>query len=224
MFLDACAGKGEDQIYSPSVRIVEGLYLCLYAPCSAEHRYEGALAVSRDGLNFTRVKNGSRTLPVGPAGAWDSGIARFDWPVSDGQIARLYYGGSAYHHGTEPYTPPTHIGLATMRPHGWTYYSPAGDGPAELLTIPIDAPASVRKRLTVNLWGKRLRVEVLDAATGRPIAGFARTDCRPADGDGLAVTVAWESGTSLPAGKPIRLRFLLEKGVRLYSFGFVDAG
>ena len=31
-----------------------------------------ALAVSRDGLNFTRVKNGESTLPAGPLGAWDS--------------------------------------------------------------------------------------------------------------------------------------------------------
>ena len=74
VFLDACAGKGEDQIYNSDVAIVEGLYLCNYWPCTPEHRMDVALAVSRDGFNFTRVKNGERILPVGPAGAWDSGL------------------------------------------------------------------------------------------------------------------------------------------------------
>jgi len=230
VFLDACAGKGEDQLYSCSVRIVEGLYLCLYWPCTFEHRYEGALAVSRDGFNFTRVKNGGRTLPVGPAGAWDSGIIKMGWPQREGDIMRDYYGGSAWHHGVEPYRPAWHIGLATIRVNGWTYYTPKGeDYRGALTTIPMDAPDGARKRLTVNIErpagaASSFAVEILDAATGAPLPGFTASDFLPLEADGIAVPVAWKGGSTLPTGKPIRLRFHLQgKGVRLYSFGLRTA-
>jgi len=227
IFLDACAGKGEDQIYSCRVRIVEGLYLCVYWPCSFENRYDGALAVSRDGLNFTRVKNGGRTLPVGPAGAWDSGIVKMGWPERDGDVLRDYYGGSAWHHGVEPYRPNWHIGLATIRVNGWTYYTPkANDYQGFLTTIPIAAAKGVRKYLTVNVEnlsdkGDALLIEVLDAATGQPLPGFAAADCIPPTSAGLDARVTWKEARHLPTGKPIRLRFHLHgRDVRLYSFGF----
>ncbi|NUQ66014.1 MAG: hypothetical protein HUU20_26435 [Pirellulales bacterium] len=227
IFLDASAGKGEDQIYSCQIRVVDGLYLCIYWPCSFEHRYDGALAVSRDGLNFTRVKNGGRTLPVGPAGSWDSGIVKLGWPERDGDILRDYYGGGAWHHGVEPYRPSWHIGLATIRVNGWTYYTPApGADRGSLTTIPIVAPEGVQKSLAVNvenLSGKAgaLAVEVLDAATGQPLSGFTAADCIPPASDGLAARVAWKGGKHVPAGKPVRLRFdLVGPGVRLYSFAF----
>ena len=226
IFLDACAGKGEDQIYSCDVRVVEGLYLGVYWPCSFEHRYDGALVVSRDGLNFTRVNNGGRTLPVGPAGAWDSGIVKMGWPERDGDVLRDYYGGSAWHHGTEPYRPAWHIGLATIRVNGWTYYTPKADTDRGLVvTIPIAAPEGTRKTLAVNVEnlnkGNRLLVEVLDTANGQPLPGFAAADCIPPASEGLAARVRWKTDSHLPPGKPIRLRFhLFGRGVRLYSFGF----
>jgi hypothetical protein len=230
VFLDACAGKGEDQLYSCSVRIVDGLYMCLYWPCSFEHRYEGALAVSRDGFNFTRVKNGGRTLPVGPAGAWDSGIIKMGWPRREGDTMRDYYGGSAWHHGVEPYRPAWHIGLATIRVNGWTYYTPKGeDYRGVLTTIAMDAPDGARKHLTVNIErpagaASSFAVEVLDATTGAPLPGFTASDFLPLEADGIAVPVAWKGGNTLPTGKPIRLRFHLQgKGVRLYSFGLRTA-
>lgn len=227
VFLDACAGKGEDQIYSASVRIVEGLYLCIYWPCSFEHRYDGALAVSRDGFNFTRVKNGGQTLSVGPAGTWDSGMIKMGWPMRDGDILREYYGGSAWHHGVEPYRPTWHIGLATIRVNGWTYYTPTPDEyRGTVTTIPVDAPANTNKVLAVNVEGSRgskdaVAVEALDAATGKAMKGFAASDCLPLKTDGIAMPVAWKGGRALPTGKAIRLRFhLCGKGVRLYSFRF----
>ncbi|NUQ65801.1 MAG: hypothetical protein HUU20_25325 [Pirellulales bacterium] len=230
VFLDACAGKGEDQIYSQDVVIVEGLYLCFYWPCTPEHRMDVALAVSRDGLNVTRVKNGTRTLPVGPAGAWDSGyVFQFHCCLREGDNYRVYYRGTTTHHGTESYNDPAPemVGLATIRVNGWTYYTPKTDEESgTVTTIPIQAPAGSRRGLTVNVAGTAGRpgafvVEVLDAATAEPIAGYAAADCASTAGDGLAVPVNWKAGDSLPAGKDIRLRFHLRaKGVRLYSFGF----
>ncbi len=225
VFLDACAGKGEDQIYSCQVRIEEGLYVGIYWPCTFEHRYEGALIVSRDGLNFTRVKNGERTLPVGTAGAWDSGIIKLSWPQRDGDVLRAYYGGSAWHHGVEPYRPAWHVGLATLRANGWTYFTPAPEThEATVTTIPIAAPAGAARQLAVNVEGAAGRnafaVEVLDAATGQPLRGFTAGDCLPVK-DGVAAPVRWKGGGALPVGKTLRVRFHLHgKNVRLYSFGF----
>lgn len=230
VFLDACAGKNEDQIYSARVTIVDGLYFCVYWPCSFDHRYETALAVSRDGFNFTRVKNGSRTLPVGPAGAWDSGIVWWMDPLRDGDVLKEYYGGGAWHHGVEPYCPSRQIGLATIRVNGWTYYAPRPDEfRGTVTTIPIAAPAGVKRGLVVNVEGlagrsDALAAEVLDAATGAALPGFTAAQCSPLAADGLAAAIAWQGGTAIPSGRPVRIRFHLRgKGVRLYSFAFVPA-
>ena len=233
VFLDACAGKGEDQIYNCDVAIVEGLYFCNYWPCTPEHRMDIALAVSRDGLNFTRIKNGERLLPVGPAGAWDSGYIFQVLPRREGDLLRVYYRGTTTHHGTESYSDPSpeSIGLATIRVNGWTYYTPKSDDhQGTVTTIPIQAPAGVRKRLTVNMEGAArqagaLAAEVLDAATGQPIPGFGAAECIGPVTDGLAVPVTWKAGQTLPVGRNIRLRFHLRaRGLRLYSFGFQAIG
>jgi hypothetical protein len=233
VFLDACAGKGEDQIYNCDVDIVEGLYFCSYWPCTPEHRMDIALAVSRDGYNFTRVKNGERLLPVGPAGAWDSGYIFQVLPRREGDVLRVYYRGTTTHHGTESYSDPSPecIGLATIRVNGWTYYTPKSDNDqGTVTTIPIQAPAGMRRRLTVNVEGTArqsgaLSAEVLDATTCQPIPGYGAAECIVPACDGLAVPISWKAGSSLPAGQDIRLRFLLRvRGLRLYSFGFQAIG
>jgi hypothetical protein len=230
VFLDACAGRGEDQIYSASVHRVEDLYLCDYIPCTAEHKMEFALAVSRDGLNFTRVKNGGRTLAVGPPGSWDSGYIFHAWPERDGDILRTYYTATTCHHGTDDLAYPSiQLGLATIRVHGWTFWTPRQDEAAgQVTTIPIRGSARARRGLTVNVEGASGRAgafaaEVLEARSGRAVRGFAASDCTPLQADGLAAPVRWRGGAALPGGRDIRLRFHLRgRGVRLYSFGFRD--
>jgi len=189
---------------------------------------EFALAVSRDGLNFTRVKNGQRTLPVGPPGSWDSGYVFHAWPERDGDILRTYYTATTCHHGTDDLAyPAIQLGLATIRANGWTFWTPRPDHDrGTVTTIPIRSSAGARKGLTVNLEGTAgkagaFAVEVLDAATRKPIQGFAAAECLAPKSDGLAAPVAWKAGPTLPAGGDIRLRFHLRaRGVRLYSFGF----
>ena len=230
VYLDSVAGKGENEIYASSPRLAEGLYFCFYWPgVPGRPLADVGVAVSRDGFNFTRVKNGERTLPLGPPGAWDSGYIFQMSPMVDGDIVRVYYRGTAGHReGTDGYGHNlTEIGLATIRVNGWTYYTPDAHGAlGTVTTIPIQAPAGVRRGLTVNVGGVAGRAgafagEVLDAATGKPIPGFGVAECIGPASDGLAVPVTWRGGDMLPAGRDIRLRFHLRAPrTRLYSFGF----
>lgn len=233
VYMDSVAGRGEDEIYASSVRFAEGLYFCFYWPgATGRPLTDVGLAVSRDGFNFTRVKNGERVLPVGPPGAWDSGYIFQMYPMLDGDTVRVYYRGTAgRREGTDGFGHNlTEIGLATIRVNGWTYYTPrAGRDRATVTTIPIESPAAGSRGLAVNIEGAAavpggFAVEVLDAATGEPLEGFALDDCLAQAEDGLAVPVTWRGGEALPRGRAIRLRFHLRApGVRLYSFGFRDA-
>ena len=61
----------------------------------------------------------------------------------------------------------------------------------------------------------------LQEADGQPCAGFALADSQPLRGDELAATITWTNGSdvSAQAGKPVRLRFVLQDAM-LFSFRF----
>jgi len=229
VYLDSVAGKGEDEIYASSVRVAHGLYFCFYwQGRQGRPLTDVAIAVSRDGFNFTRVKNGERTLPVGPPGAWDSGYIFQMSPFLEGETVRVYYRGTAARReGTDGFGHNlTEVGMATIRVNGWTYYTPSpGRSHATITTIPIQSPAGTNKGLAVNIEGvagnpRSFAVEVLDAATDTPLPGFGLADCQTPTKDGVAVPVAWKGSAALPTGRAICLRFHLRApGVRLYSFG-----
>ena len=102
---------------------------------------------------------------------------------------------------------------------------PTGNAGRTVTAIPIQAPAGVRRSLTVNLvrapsHAGAFAVEVLDAATRMPIRGFGVADCIAPTRDGAAAPVTWKPGSMLTVGKDIRLGFHLRaKGLRLYGFG-----
>lgn len=230
IFLDAVAGKNEDEIYAAIVRHAEGLYFCFYWPGQQGRPLaDVGIAVSRDGFNYSRVKNGERILSLGPPGAWDSGYIFQMSPLFDGETLRVYYRGTAgRREGTDGFEHNlTEIGVATIRANGFTFYRPRATAqPGSVTTIPIRSPAGAGRKLAVNLEGlatpsAAFAVEVLDAATGQALDGFSAADCLPPGGDGLAVPVAWKGGAELPAGRDIRLRFHLRgRDLRFYSFGF----
>lgn len=230
IFLDAVAGQGEDEIYAASVQYTEGLYFCFYWPGhQGRPLTDVGIAVSRDGFNFTRVKNGERILPLGPPGAWDSGVIFQMLPLLDGDRVRVYYRGTAgRREGSDSYDHHlTEIGVATIRADGFTYYRlREGMNGGSITTIPIKAPQTISKSVYVNVEGiqaqsSALVAEVLDASTGQAIAGYTASEFMPLGEDGLNVRLTWKGGQQLPTGRDIRLRFHLGgRNVRLYGFHF----
>jgi hypothetical protein len=230
IFLDAVAGKGEDEIYAASVCYAEGLYFCFYWPgLQGRPLTDVGLAVSRDGFHFSRVKNGERVLPLGPSGAWDSGYILQMYPLLEGDTVRVFYRGTAgRREGTDGYDHYlTEIGVATIRADGFTFYRPReGAKLGTMTTIPIQSPKGVARKLAVNVegtasTGAAFAVEILDASTGKPLPGFSKADCLPVREDGLAVPIAWKGGAELPSGRDIRLRFYLSgREMRFYGFEF----
>jgi hypothetical protein len=224
--LDPSGEKGGDQIYWGNIWIENGLYMCLYAPLQYDGGYQGSLAVSRDGFNYMRIRNGQFLLPRGPAGAWDSGIIAVGYgintPFRVGDSVRVYYGGSTWHHGTDPWRTPPAIGMAEIRPDGWTYVQPARDS-GFLTTIPIAADRS--RKLFVNAdvpKGGEIRVQVLPAAGNAALSGYTESDCRPVTGAAIRSQVSWKHSEALPGSAgAVRLRFYLQgAGTRLFSFWF----
>ena len=68
-------------------------------------------------------------------------------------------------------------------------------------------------------------VEIVDAATGEPLPGYAADDCQRVLTDGVRLPVRWREHRTL-AGvevERIQLRFRLYGRAKLYSFAFAPA-
>jgi hypothetical protein len=213
-----------------------------YGAYSADIR----LAHSRDCEHFTRINPHEVVIPRGSAGDWDSQFL----VISDKAIVKddkiyLYYAGQ----GTDWTSwPPgnavegdrfaaigsgagkmrlSRMGLATLSLDGFTCVRvPDKESFGSLITKPLDIARARRAELTVNLGSVHprrswLQVEVLDARTKKPLAGFSQDDCPPIMEHGLRVPVHWKGKPlgSVPHDS-IRLRFCLFGDARLYSFKY----
>jgi hypothetical protein len=123
------------------------------------------------------------------------------------------YATEAYYKG-----PASRVRRFSFRTDG--FVSVHAPGRADLLTRPLRfAGASLEINVRSTPAG-RVTVEVQDEA-GRPLPGFAAADCVPFTGDQVAHAVAWKGAAGLAhhAGRPVRLRFVLEDA-DLYSMRF----
>jgi len=174
------------------------------------------LVSSRDGEHWQRQEAPRPPiLPLGPAGAWDSGMLfTTNHPLVEDGIIRLYYGGFNATHADDGAKGA--IGLATLRKDGFASLD-AGDTEGSVTTRPMEntgAPLAVNYAARE---GGSLRVEVLDE-NGAVLEGFSREDCLPLQGDSIGQTVQWRNETSLPkTPRQIRLRFILQRAA-LYSY------
>ena len=240
LILEAGGGDDEDQIYGGRGWIEDGIYYLQYTRCYFDGRYDVSLAMSRDGLNFYRIKNGRSQLSPSGAGNWDSGIVAGGTLIDRGEEKWLYYNGAPWHHNTMVRPggrraltgeifgrPEWYTGIATIRNHSWTYAAvgdPTRDG--YLDTVPFRIQPTANRKLLLNLDGigpdGKVLVEVLSASDRRPIEGFSRADCEPVPG-ALDVPVHWKGGKRLediPAEEVILRFYLSGPDTRFHGFRF----
>ena len=204
------------EIYSIKVFPYEGVYIGLVQVFHAtpeQASLDVQLAVSRDGVHFTRVGDRSPFIPLGPVGSWDrfnQSLANND-PIAVGDELRIYYGGRAYRHG--PYNGPdkgpeqSGIGMATIPRDRFVALESSFDG-GQILTKPL-LLKSPNLHLNANARFGEIAIELVDGA-GRVIGR-----CKPVREDKLDISVAWETA---PGGleKPASLRIHL-KNARLFA-------
>jgi hypothetical protein len=199
--------KPGTEIYSLLVFPYESVYIGLVQTFLAlpdDPAVDVQLAVSRDGVHFTRVEDRApgnpptttRTpfLTNGGIGEWD----RFNQslasnpPIVAGNELRFYYGGRTYRHA--PYegkdTGPRAgcIGLATIQRDRFVSLDASFDS-GEIVTRPLKLNGT-RLHLNANSEFGEINVAALDLA-GNPIA-----NAKPIRRDSLDSIVEWEKGAA----------------------------
>ena len=197
--------KPGTEIYSVLVFPYESVYIGLVQTLLAVPdmpAIDVQLAVSRDGVHFTRVGDGapgasapasrSPFISNGPVGSWD----RFNQslasnpPIAVGDDLRFYYAGRTYRH--DPYdgkdTGPRAgcIGLATIQRDRFVSLDASFDG-GEIITKPLKFKG---KRLHLNAKADfgEIMVDVLDS-NGQSIARSKPVTCHSLD-----TLIEWQTG------------------------------
>lgn len=216
----------------------EGMYVCLLGVyVSGEHHdrelrdtLDVRFAFSRDGMVWQRPDR-RPFIGRGGKGAWDSGMTGPALMALRGDRLFFFYLGTAKRHrrddGGEVYA----IGTATLRADGFAslQVGEPADGDGLVLTRMLEFTGD---RLYVNADARdgAIRVELL--ANGYRVDPASRDlrkpwlhEASPSDpitGDAVRHVVTWQgdAGLSRFAGRPVRLRFALSGGARLYAFQF----
>ncbi|MBM3263158.1 MAG: hypothetical protein FJY97_06990 [candidate division Zixibacteria bacterium] len=203
------------------------------------------LAVSRDGEHYQRVQSHQKVIRRGRYGEWDDGfLVISDKAVIKDDTLYLFYCGQGHEWTSWPSGDNlprrgeilgnsgcirlSRMGLATLPLDRFTCLETKdSETPGYMVTRPIRVVDPARARLTVNVGSTIPRrnwiaVEVLDAESQVPIAGFQAAECCPVDEDGLRIAVRWGGRDSFVGieARHIALRFWFYGGVRLYSFAF----
>jgi hypothetical protein len=205
-----------DEIYSMQVFPYEGVYIGLvqvfHNQADACH-LDIQLAVSHDGVQFTRVGDRAPFIPCGGIGAWDrfnTSVAN-NPPIEVGDELRFYFSGRTYRHS--PYSGPDKgesgagIGFATIRKDRFVSLDASYDG-GEIVTKPL---ALERDDLHLNAISDFGEIVVEATQNGEVVA-----TSNPIRADGLDVLVEWEQGSIDHAVGPVILKLTL-KNARLFA-------
>ena len=144
------------------------------------------LAWTRDGENWVRDQT-PFFEPDPKPGAWDHAHAWMDFQLPVGDEVYIYYGGYKNGHKVNRFEE-RQIGLVRI-PRDRYVSRDAGAKGGTLTTPPVILQG---KKLTVNACVRgEMRVRLLDAS-GKPIPGFDAADCKPIQGDAVALPVEWK--------------------------------
>lgn len=185
----------------------------------AEHEYPGVsdavFMPSRDGMHWDRSFAEAWLRPGPDPRNWTQ---RGNMPA----LGILETGPDEFSmYASEHYEWPTNrLRRLTVRRHGFASMR-AGATPGEFTTKPLTFAGA---RLTLNYATSaagEVQVEVQDES-GKPLAGYALSDCLPIFGDEMQRAVSWKGGIDLRglAGKAVRLRFWLQDA-DLFALQFI---
>ncbi len=205
-----------DEIYSMQVFPYEGVYIGLVQVFHNQAdtcHLDIQLAVSHDGIGFTRVGGRTPFISCGGVGAWDrfnTSVAN-NPPIRVGDELRFYFSGRTYRHGpyfgTDKGEPGGGIGFATIPVDRFVSLGASFDG-GEIVTKPL---ALERNELHINAISSFGEIIVEAAQNGKTVA-----TSKPIHADGLDILVEWEQGTLDHAAGPVTLRLTL-KNARLFG-------
>ncbi len=200
--------------YGMPTRRWAGIYWGFLEPFRMNDFIYTQLALSRDGIHFTRPPDRSKLIEYAEPGSWDDEMifASPAW-VEVGDEWWIYYSGWDGPHGTPERTGA--IGLATIRKEGFvSMHGPSGGG--VVCTRTMRWPGG---RLLINADADEgeLRVRISDADR-QPLVGFDYDDCETFRDDEVSHEVIWrDRDINSLKGETIRLEFYLENA-DLFTF------
>ncbi|QDS98184.1 hypothetical protein HG15A2_14570 [Adhaeretor mobilis] len=183
------------------------------------------LDASRDGIKWNRYDR-KPWIPQGKPGSFDAltmYMSRGMHIVGD-EIWMYYIGIDDPHTGEKEAMKKATLSRVVLRKDGFTCVEADYAG-GEFTTPPLKFDG---KTLQLNIETSAIglaRVEIQDAS-GNPLPGFALEDCdRIHTANSTSQTIAWNenSDVSSLAGQPVRLRFELQYGTKLYAFRFANS-
>ena len=196
---------------------------------NVDSRKSVELASSRNLLDWQRVAGRAPFLdlsPVSQGETYDTGqILITNRPVQRNNELWFYYLGFRYRFLPiedvlkRRYLDSSALCLARLRMDGFVSLK-GGVEWGSVLTRPLVVSGD-SLRINADSWRGRVLTELIDAASGQPIAGFTKDDCIPAIIDSIDERVQWRGGHALTelAGQTVRLRFHLWQA-ELYSYWF----
>jgi len=189
------------------------------------------LAVSRDGINWTRPQQDRPYIPLGKPGAFDSGsLYMGQGMIRAGDELWLYYSGSPLKHEEGSLEKLKDRRNARVYSRVVTKLDrfvcvEAGAKAGSFTTPPLIYTGNTLKLNVSVAKGGSVRVGLLDKR-GRAVPCRAVDDCLPITGDHISKLVRWKAknrgSAILRAGRPTRLQVRM-KNARLYAFQFAAA-
>ena len=187
------------------------------------------LAVSRDGVRWSRPDRETAFIPLGEGRSFDSGSLYMGQGMSRvGSELWLYYSGSPLKHQEselETLIKPGNARVYSRVVAQLDRFVAATTGPdGGEFTTPLLSFAGSRLKLNVKVHsGGHVRIGLLDDK-GRPVSKYSADDCKPIAGDALSKTVVWKIGSDVSdrTDKPTRLRVEMSNA-QLFGFQFTSS-
>jgi hypothetical protein len=242
---DAAENPWEEEVHDALIWREHGLLMYHYDAFyfGANQHVNKALALSRDGRHYWRVRRGAINMPHGNCGEWDNGRVRTSPPIRVGDELWIHFVGMpAGNFGDPDRDDPTNtvtrapspddhkkfkeirpwsVGLARLRVDGWASFRLHPDRETgHVTTVPFEYTGGA---LVVNgsgLGAGGIRVEVRRADNRAAVPGYEGAKSEFSSPDAVSSKVTWKGAKPFASGK-YRLRFIFDHvRARLFAFGF----